>query len=206
MAYEWDLRRTGAVCILSGTDRVVADYLCAGQPKPRMAPTDRNINTILNEIKTAPKTSRSGFVQIGNITVSGAVSDNAGTLPGANVYVSNNLGERYDNTLPATTSDANGNYSLTVHPGDYITTSFIGMKKKTVQFGASPDTRIIQDPNFIPVAADGTIKYDFHLLPDGLLGEVVISAKKTNWKIFIGGSFAVILIAFLIGSMKPTIN
>jgi len=83
-------------------------------------------------------------------TVSGLVTDESGVpLPGATVVV--------DQTNNGTTTDFDGNYSISVSNGQSISISFVGYKTINI------------------LVADGA-DYDVSLQPDSLLDEVVVTA------------------------------
>ena len=82
--------------------------------------------------------------------VSGLVTDESGVpLPGATVVV--------DQTNNGTTTDFDGNYSISVSNGQSISISFVGYKTINI------------------LVADGA-DYDVSLQPDSLLDEVVVTA------------------------------
>ena len=61
--------------------------------------------------------------------VTGTVSDQAGPLPSANVYVKG--------TQRSVQTDINGNYSISASQGETLEFSFLGFETQTVTVGAS---------------------------------------------------------------------
>jgi TonB-linked SusC/RagA family outer membrane protein len=88
-------------------------------------------------------------------TVTGVVSDAAGTLPGANVVVKG--------TTRGTQTDIDGKYSIQAKTGEVLVFSFVGMSEKSVTVGAS---------NTISVTLEQGVR----------LAEVVIDGYKTTTK------------------------
>jgi len=74
-------------------------------------------------------------------TVTGVVSDDAGTLPGASVVVKN--------TTRGVTTDFDGNYSIAAKQGEVLEFSFAGMKKSTVTVGAANVYNVVLQPGFV---------------------------------------------------------
>lgn len=88
-------------------------------------------------------------------TVTGVVSDEKGTLPGANVVVKG--------TAKGVQTDMDGNYAIKVKQGDVLVFSFVGMKEVQKTVGAS---------NTISVT----------LVPDNLLTEVFVDGYRSTNK------------------------
>lgn len=88
-------------------------------------------------------------------TVTGVVSDEKGTLPGANVVVKG--------TTRGVQTDMDGNYAIKVKQGETLVFSFVGMKDQTRVVGASNTISVI-------------------LLPDNILEEVIVDGYRSTNK------------------------
>lgn len=111
--------------------------------------------------------------------MNGKVTDKTTGAPVAyaNVYVSDTLGNP-EEPLRGTTTDANGNYSLAVLPGSYVTASFVGFQKETKK-------------------SNGTV--NFQLQSGVQLAEVEIVARKKHKYIAASGILLIAVIsAFMI--------
>lgn len=87
------------------------------------------------------------------MNLTGTIKDNNGTLPSANIYVSDKNGSPLQPLIGTSSNVMDGTYSLNnVPPMAYVTASYVGYKKNTVQ---------------IPFIVGGNAtKHDFFLEPD----------------------------------------
>ncbi len=75
----------------------------------------------------------------------GKIKDSNGDeIIGANVFVSDASGKLV-NPPKGTSTDANGNYSLDINSGDYITATYVGTERQTVKPNSSnQDFKLIE--------------------------------------------------------------
>lgn len=95
------------------------------------------------------------------------LDSNGDAIIGANLFVSDNAGKLIS-PPKGTSTDANGNYSLDVNSGDYVTATYVGKEKQTVKVTGS--------------------KLDFKLVEskDAALPEIIIEAKRVYKKSYLG--------------------
>jgi iron complex outermembrane receptor protein len=96
--------------------------------------------------------------------LTGKITDSNGdVIIGANVFVSDSAGKLV-NPPKGTSTDANGNYSLDVNNGGYVTATFVGTKRQTLKVTGS--------------------KLDFKLgeSADAILPEVLIESNRVYKK------------------------
>lgn len=88
------------------------------------------------------------------MTLTGLIKDKSGTLPGANIFVSDANGKALTPLRGDSSDVITGGYILeNVKPEDYVTVSYVGYKK---------NTKKVADLG----TSGNTIRYDFILQPD----------------------------------------
>lgn len=111
--------------------------------------------------------------------LTGKITDsNSDVIIGANIFVSDSAGKLV-NPPKGTSTDANGNYSIDVNVGDYVTATYVGTERQTVKVTGS--------------------KLDFKLVEskDADLPEIIIEAKRVYKKNYLGWIVIVIGLATL---------
>jgi len=121
------------------------------------------------------------------MTITGVISDKDGTLPSANVYVSDKQGNPIQPLNGTSSSVVDGSYTLNDVPqGAYVTASYVGYKKNTVQI-------------------DGNSKQDFLLVPDSaeistfeFFSDAFTPEKRNKTLMYIGIVIGVVVIIYVL--------
>lgn len=103
--------------------------------------------------------------------LTGKITDSNGdVIIGANVFVSDSSGKLV-NPPKGTSTDANGNYSIDVNNGDYVTATYVGTERQTVKI--------------VPMLNSNL---DFRLTEskDAALPEILIEAERVYKKNYLG--------------------
>ena len=133
------------------------------------------------------------------MNLTGTIKDKNSTLPSANIYVSDKNGNPLQPLIGTSSSVVDGSYNLgNVPPMAYVTASYVGYKKNTVQipfivggntpkhdFLLAPDTAELKTFEFIeetekPVVETKTKNYVPHIIVGSLLLTVVAIIISKN--------------------------
>ena len=133
------------------------------------------------------------------MNLTGIIKDNNGTLPSANIYVSDKNGIPLQPLIGASSSIVDGSYTINnVPPMAYVTASYVGYKKNTVQipfivggnsathnFLLEPDTAELKTFEFIeetekPVVETKTKNYVPYIIVGSILLTVVAVIISKN--------------------------
>lgn len=103
--------------------------------------------------------------------LTGTIKDSNGdVIIGANVFVSDSSGKLV-NPPKGTSTDADGNYSLVINSGDYITATYVGTERQTVKpSGTNQDFKLVESK-------------------DSALPEVLIEAERIYKPNYLGWIF-----------------
>jgi len=121
------------------------------------------------------------------MTITGTITDKDGTLPSANVYVSDKQGNPLQPLIGTSSSVVDGSYTLNDVPQDaYVTTSYVGLKKNTVQI-------------------NGNAKQDFLLVPDSaeipafeFVADAFTPKKINKTLMYIGIGIGVVVLVYVL--------